>query len=133
MPVKEVVYASAHESLKEPQVITTSLGNMILEIQGELILPVEKPEVGFIDDESKYSKLLSAEQWAVKFGRLELNGKKATLFIGTSQRLLGDVKTLDPPLALLKFPSEPETDEPVEVVDVIKHKIIFTGRPLPIM
>jgi chromosome transmission fidelity protein 8 len=132
MPFKEIDYTSAHESLKEPSIITTVLGNAILEIQGELILPDEKPAGLTPEEDEKYSQLEGSE-WAVKFGKLELEDKKATLFIGTTQRLLGEVKKLDPPLAILKFPNVPDTDDPIEMIDVIKYKIIFAGRPLPIM
>lgn len=132
MPQKNINYASAHTSVQTPTVLTTALGNTIIEIQGELILPDEKPVGLTPEQEEKYSQL-DGITWAVEFGKLELDGKKATLYIGTSQRLLGQVKTLDPPLGLMRFPQSDGTDEDIELVDVLKHKIIFTGRPLPIM
>ncbi|GMM46720.1 Ctf8 protein [Pichia kluyveri] len=66
----------------------------------------------------------------VKIGKLEIdsNSNKATLYISTSQRLLGTIETLDPPLALLKT-----TDSAAELSDVITQRIIFKQRPLPIM
>jgi len=136
MPYKEIDYTGAKTSLSNtnnsPLVASTTLGNVLVEIQGELILPSTKPQGLTPEEESKYV-LIDEVNHAVKIGRLELIGDKATMFIGTSQRLLGDVKKLNPPLGLLKFPESSENDEKIKMVDVIKHKIIFTGRPLPIM
>lgn len=132
MPHKDIIYTEAHKSLQSPHVVTTALGNALLEIQGELILPGEKPEILTAEEQDNYTQL-DGVLWAVKLGKLELEGNKAVLYIGTSQRLLGEVKTVDPPLALLRFPEDSNNDDLIEMVDVIKHKIIFTGRPLPIM
>lgn len=138
MPYKEIDYSGARETLLDsngsPLLVSTPQGNVILEIQGELVLPSSKPEGLTPEEEAKYV-LIDEINHAVQVGRLELDGDKATLFIGTSQRLLGDVKKLNPPLGLLKIPSSADDDqeEKIKMVDVIKHKIIFTGRPLPIM
>lgn len=140
MPLRTINYESASKSLKlskdtsdtaDTPVIATDLGNALLEIQGELILPKEKPTDLTPEEEEKFSQLQGAE-WAVRFGKLEIEGKKATLFIGTTQRLLGDLKKLDPPLALMKIPDE-DSGKQIEIVDVIKYRLVFTGRPLPIM
>lgn len=74
------------------------------------------------------SKSTQESNIGIKFGKLELEGKKATLFIGTTQRLIGDLKPVNPPLGLLKL----ENGE-AKIVDVIKWKAVFVGRPLPVM
>lgn len=136
MPYKEIDYSGAKKSLSNsdgsPLVVSTPNGNVMLEIQGELILPSAKPQGLTPEEESKYVAIDGVNH-AVKIGRLELNGNKATLFIGTSQRLLGDVKKLNPPIGVLRLPNDAEDDAKIKMVDIIKHKIIFTGRPLPIM
>lgn len=137
MPYKEIDYSGARKTLTtangDPLVVTTPQGNVIMEIQGELIQPTFKPEGLTTEEEAKYVQLEDLN-YAVKVGRLQLDGDKATLFIGTSQRLLGDVKKLNPPLGVLKLPQTADNqDEKIQMVDVIRQKIIFTGRPLPIM
>ncbi|KAH3679041.1 hypothetical protein WICMUC_001236 [Wickerhamomyces mucosus] len=138
MPYKQIEYSQISQSTsnESPIIFTTELGNTILEIQGDLILPEFEPSI--LDDDpeiaNKYLKI--SNRTFIKIGKLEIDeiSKKATLYIGTSQRLLGDIKSINPPLALLKFPNDKgETDQNIKLIDVIKNKIIFSGRPLPIM
>lgn len=132
MPSKTLNYDDAHKSLtaETTHTLTTPLGNAILEIQGELVLPEEKPDGLTEEEAAKYVPLEDPNTHAIRFGKLEIEGNKAVLYIGKTQRLIGDIKDVQPPLALLKFNGE---DGEVQVKDVIKKKIIFTGRPLPIM
>lgn len=105
--------------------VTTPMGNMMLEIQGDLEIPSTAQE-----DDDRFSKSEGSD--IVKFGLLHINpeNKMATLFIGKKQRLLGSVVKLDTPLGLLKFNHDSKT---VEMQDVFSYKIIFKNRPLPIM
>lgn len=118
--------------LNEP--IETKDGLIILEIQGELNLPSAR------SDQELYTK--DGHHDAITFGKLELQGKEAVLYVGKSQRLIGKVVTLDPPLGLLKFPAQDPSLEDgqsfkgeakVILTDIIEKKIIFSHRPLPIM
>ena len=73
-----------------------------------------------------------------------------TLYIGKSQRLLGNVVKLSTPLAVLRIPLKNEDEmmvdsnndnvnkfkqeeELIKLVDIVKAKVIFKQRPLPIM
>lgn len=160
MPVSNVSFDSALCSLasspKEKTVddystvVSTSLGLTLIEIQGDLSLPKFKPD-GLNENEEKlfeerkYPELLKSGAKdmdpvdAVKFGRLEIDPsfKKATLFISTTQRLIGTVEKVDPPLGVLKIDHSVDQDntntDHCEIIDVIKTKIIFKQRPLPIM
>ncbi|ODV86409.1 hypothetical protein CANARDRAFT_6884 [[Candida] arabinofermentans NRRL YB-2248] len=126
-------------------IISTNLGSTILEIQGELNLPQSKPENLTPEEEelfikSRVPKLLNTTDEvvrdAVRFGRLELEPgfKKATLFISNSQRLVGSVEKVDPPLGVLRIVKDDNNGlEECQVVDVISHKVVFRLRPLPIM
>ncbi|CCH44408.1 Chromosome transmission fidelity protein 8 [Wickerhamomyces ciferrii] len=136
MPAIEIDYSEAQKTIQSkdesPIIISTPLGNVLLEIQGELVLPSSKPQGLTPEGELKYVTIDDINH-AARVGKLELNGNKATLYIGTSQRLLGEVKQLRPPLGVLKFPNEFQDGAKVKMVDVIKNKVIFSGRPLPIM
>lgn len=100
------------------------MGNMMLEIQGDLEIP------STAHDDERFSKYEDAD--IVKFGLLHVNpeNKTATLFIGKKQRLIGSLVKLDTPLGLLKFNHDSGT---VEMQDVFHYKVIFKNRPLPIM
>lgn len=144
---------------KIQDVIATPFGLTIVEIQGTINLPLVKPKnlnetekTLFI--KSNIPKLVSPQsdnlindhiqseddiRNAVRFGKLELDddGQNATLFISTSQRLVGKVETLDPPLGVLRINKNRKESElnsiPSEIVDVITKKVVFRFRPLPIM
>lgn len=80
----------------------------------------------------------------------EKDNSKVTLYIGKSQRLLGNVVKLSTPLAVLRIPLKNEDEmmvdsnndnvnkfkqeeELIKLVDIVKAKVIFKQRPLPIM
>lgn len=124
-------------------IMATPFGFTLIEIQGELNMPKIKPEL-LNEEESKlfgktkYPQLLTSKEESplvdiVKFGSLEIEEdmKRATLFIGNSQRLIGNIVKLDKPLGVLKLVENEE--ENCEIVDIIEMKIIFKQRPLPIM
>lgn len=127
--------AGAAQDGSKPLVICTPNGNALLEIQGELVTPETKPQ--FFDnpeEELRYVKLEGEDGYKVKVGSLQIEKDSAVLYIGKNQRLIGSVKKLSPPLGLLKLDkAHKEQDRSVRMVDVIKYKVIFTGRPLPIM
>ena len=72
--------------------------------------------------------------------------KKVYLYVGRHQRLTGEVKKLPNPLAVIRrrVPSGLDeglsdatadttvSDEQLEIVDVVYHKIIFSSRPEPV-
>ncbi|GME68502.1 unnamed protein product [[Candida] boidinii] len=151
--------AESKTDKKIQDVIATPFGLTIVEIQGTINLPQVKPknlneteETLFIkssipklvspqSDDSKYDHIQTEDEIrnAVRFGKLELDadGQNATLFISTSQRLVGKVETLDPPLGVLRINKNRQESElnpiPSEIVDVITKKVVFRFRPLPIM
>ena len=143
MPTANIDYSKANHRLNsEPleagsvtdNVISTPFGLVLLEIQGELNLPREVPKDNLQDFIS-----VDSIHHAVKFGRLQLDEKdpkKLTLFVGNSQRLIGDLVKLNPPLAVLKVPIDKTDlikDKSIDMIDIIEKKLIFKERPLPIM
>jgi chromosome transmission fidelity protein 8 len=73
--------------------------------------------------------------------------KRVHLYVGLHQRMTGEVKKLPKPLAVIRRrqranadlsgqgaieadPAEEEVDE-LEIVEIIRHKIIFSSRPEP--
>jgi chromosome transmission fidelity protein 8 len=143
MPIANIDYSKANERLNsEPMntgnaidnVLSTPFGLVLLEIQGELNIPHEVTTNNLQD----FITVDSIHR-AVKFGQLkvdEKDPKKLTLFVGNSQRLIGDLVKLNPPLAVLKVPidkSDLIKNKSIDMIDIIENKLIFKERPLPIM
>lgn len=67
--------------------------------------------------------------------------KKVYLYVGKHQRLTGEVKKLVKPLAVVRKidgsgedgneRSGSKKGEELEIVDVVKFKVLFSGRPEP--
>lgn len=114
-------------------VVSSSVGLLLLDIQGELNLPMEhdlerdKHEVALVD------KIHNA----IKFGKLvfEKDGlRRVTLFIGESQRLLGKIDDLPKPVGVLRVQNmDTESSNKINLIDVVYKKVTFDQRPLPIM
>jgi chromosome transmission fidelity protein 8 len=61
--------------------------------------------------------------------------KQVYLYVGQHQRLTGEVKKLPKPLAVIRRrgeASEDEVAEELEVVDIVKYKLVFSTRPEPV-
>jgi chromosome transmission fidelity protein 8 len=60
--------------------------------------------------------------------------KRVWLYVGANQRLVGEAKALAKPVAVLRRrDGEGEAaGEALEVVEVVRYKLLFTGRPEPV-
>ena len=71
--------------------------------------------------------------------------KKVHLYVGRHQRLTGEVKKLQNPMAIIRRREQSGSgedsdgrtpaamsDEELEIVEVVYHKIIFSSRPEPV-
>ncbi|CUS24954.1 LAQU0S22e00936g1_1 [Lachancea quebecensis] len=129
MPTVEISVSKLGSLFQEEGKVSvyTRLGNTLLEIQGELEHPLEIPQG---DTQGKFTKYQGEN--IIRFGLLTIDEgqKKATLFVGEKQRLLGTVVKMETPLGLLKFDHGSGS---VELQDIIRYKIIFKDRPLPVM
>lgn len=149
MPTAHIDYSVAHgilngensaNSAEPDDIISTPFGLSLLEIQGDLNLPAQAPtDVTDVDmhTESIQNFIKVDEIYdAVKCGKLEfdpLDTSKVTLYIGNSQRLLGSLVKIDPPLAVLRIPLKDGQETSMDIVDIVSKKLIFKQRPLPIM
>ncbi|KAL1958139.1 hypothetical protein VTO42DRAFT_4994 [Malbranchea cinnamomea] len=148
---------AAHNPL--PHLLQTPSGFAILELQGTINLPsvpVTNDEQGEV--ESADAPAASA-QYLTPIGRLVFPDydsskdpsdsawqKRVHLYVGRHQRLTGEVRKLQKPLAVIqrrrsndsennnKNGTEGEAataEDELEIVEIIKHKIIFSSRPEP--
>lgn len=61
--------------------------------------------------------------------------KQVYLYVGQHQRLTGEVKKLPKPVAVIRRRGEADEDEvaeELEVVDIVKYKLVFSHRPEPV-
>lgn len=132
-----------------PTLLSTPSGVAILEIQGTIHAPFPTPT----DDSTD----LQPTQTLV--GRLEFPDydsstpddtkwmKKAYFYVGEHQRLVGEVKKLAKPIAVLRkrdsdnveqdedsmsVDGESGDQEALEIMEVVKYKILFGARPEPV-
>ncbi|KAK5304955.1 hypothetical protein LTR99_004021 [Exophiala xenobiotica] len=136
----------ADESLSNPlpSLLQTPSGLAILEIQGTIHGP------------SLHSEEQISETQTTTIGRLEFPlysstepaagkwMKKVYLYVGKHQRLTGEIKKLAKPLAIIRkcdgndqpngtdATSASATCEDLEVVEIVKYKLLFSGRPEPV-
>ncbi|KAI1765877.1 hypothetical protein GGR53DRAFT_247641 [Hypoxylon sp. FL1150] len=128
-----------------PQLIQTPSGLAILELQGTINLPQagensehDRPEVDVgrlvFPDYHPETQDPSSTAWM----------KRVHLYVGEHQRLTGEVKKLPKAIAIIKKRAKSgedigmagdqseSTTEDLEVVEIVKHKLVFSQRPEPV-
>ncbi|EPQ61523.1 BgtA-21039 [Blumeria graminis f. sp. tritici] len=130
-----------------PTLLCTPSGLAILELQGTLNLPPCKdmndlsldPSAGHGNQEYPIGRLL--------FPDYEKSGtdstdwmKRVYMYIGKHQRLTGEVKKLPKALAIIRkmaiekegLDEDETTSVQLEIVEIVKYKILFSSRPEPV-
>lgn len=121
-----------------PTLLQTPSGLAILELQGTINLPKGKDgeplsniDIGRLDFPD-YIPDAEGSAWM----------KRAHLYVGEHQRLTGEVKKLPKALAIVRKRENRllegsggtymEEGENLEVVEIVKYKIMFSNRPEPV-
>lgn len=129
-----------------PELLQTPAGLAILELQGTINFP--SPETDSSEDQQPQNE--EGEQdgqqppatFETPLGKLMFPGyslqsskddtswmKQVYLYVGRYQRMVGQVKKMAKPIAVVQ--RRGETDE-LEVLDIVKYKLIFGSRPEPV-
>ncbi len=137
----DTAVAAAALASRLPQLLQTPSGLAILELQGTINLPAPSQA----DDEG--------QQQSCPVGRLEFPDysadgdesstawmRRVYLWVGQHQRLTGEVKKLPTPLAVVRRRTAQEgggegadeTPEELQVVELVKYKLVFSQRPEPV-
>jgi chromosome transmission fidelity protein 8 len=131
-----------------PQLLQTPSGLALLELQGTINLP-DQPE------DSPELQSLGSQQTPI--GRLVFPDydpkepantawmKRVYLYVGKHQRLTGEVKKLPKAIAVIRKRTDgsvqnmemedgekSESIDELEIVEIVKHKILFSLRPEPV-
>ncbi|PSR79755.1 Ctf8-domain-containing protein [Coniella lustricola] len=121
-----------------PQLLQTPAGLALLELQGTINLPLLDPHdtstapvinIGRLDFPDYKPDSITFDPASTAWM------KRVYMFVGQHQRLTGEVKKL--PRAMGVVRRRPGTgkvgaQEELEIVEVIKHKIVFSSRPEPV-
>ncbi|CCE73188.1 Piso0_000211 [Millerozyma farinosa CBS 7064] len=128
------------QDMADDRIITTPFGLALLDIQGELNIPDRiSEEADSISGGTGAYITIDEIYHAVSVGKLHINEnnpREATLLVGKSQKLIGTVDDLKPPLAVMRIPNreqEAQAGEQVKIVDILRKKVVFKNRPLPVM
>lgn len=119
-----------------PQFLQTPAGLALLELQGTINVPDPETAAGafnpvpigrldFPDYRADALDASSSTAWM----------RQVYLYVGQHQRLTGEVKKLPKPLAVIRRKGEADEDEAaeeLEVVDIVKYKLVFSNRPEPV-
>ncbi|KAK6500952.1 hypothetical protein TWF506_003710 [Arthrobotrys conoides] len=119
-----------------PQILRLPTGLAILELQGDINFPSPEDSPSNINFTTVGNLIFpdaTSDSTDIK------DVKRVWLYVGKHQRLTGEVKALPKPLGVLRK-RKPDAsagnngteEEELEIVDIIKHKIIFSKRPEPV-
>lgn len=136
-----------------PQLLQTPSGLALLEVQGTINLPIEETsedDPGFEAADNLNDPSVAYETPLGKLMFPDYSPQNATddtkwmkrvyLYVGRYQRMTGEVKKLPKPLAVIQRrqtgrdrEGEGQGEaEQLEIVEIVKHKLMFTNRPEPV-
>lgn len=119
-----------------PQLLQTPAGLAILELQGTINLPRNLDDMDESPDAFSFGRLDFPLYDPEAVGSAWM--KRVHMYVGQHQRLTGEVKKLPKAMAVVRRKQEAgqqqaEGDpQDLEVVDIVKYKLLFSGRPEPV-
>ncbi|KAJ9234904.1 hypothetical protein DTO169E5_6371 [Paecilomyces variotii] len=142
-----------------PQLLQTPSGLAILELQGTINIPSPDENQDQDMDEGRDTGLSQGAEASVvetPVGKLTFPGyspqnpaddtkwmKRVYLYVGKYQRMTGEVKKLPKPLAVVQRRQRTdardentgvtEGEDELEIVEIVKYKILFGSRPEPLV
>lgn len=120
--------ASSTSSNPLPPLLHTPAGLALLELQGTINLPNpdEAINIGRLDFPDYQPDAITFDPASTAWMR------RVYFFVGQHQRLTGEVKKLPRAVAVVKRREGEEGKDELEVVEIVKYKIVFSSRPEPV-
>ncbi|KAK9776437.1 hypothetical protein SCAR479_06760 [Seiridium cardinale] len=128
-----------------PQLVQTPSGLALLELQGTINLPQSDPESEGQSPEIPIGRILFEDYNPNALDTSNTSWmKRVQLYVGQHQRLTGEVKKLPKAIAIIRKRHSDESDSAMtvaedeekagdlEVVEIVKYKLIFSSRPEPV-
>lgn len=111
-----------------PPLLHTPAGLALLELQGTINLPNpdEAINIGRFEFPDYKPDAITFDPASTTWMR------RVYLFVGQHQRLTGEVKKLPKAVAVVKRRDGEEGTDELEVVEIVKYKIVFSSRPEPV-
>lgn len=123
-----------------PKLIQTPSGLALLELQGTINLPQDRDGTPLSDVEIGRIDFPDYDPDDVAGGTAWM--KRVHMFVGQHQRLTGEVKRLPKSIAIVRKRANRmmegsggtymEEGEHLEVVEIVKYKLLFGNRPEPV-
>jgi chromosome transmission fidelity protein 8 len=133
--------STAHDANPLPPLLRTPSGLALVELQGDIRFPPAAAQAS-----TQVGKLV------FPLYRPDINGegdptwmKRVYLYVGVNQRMAGEVKKLGRPFAVIRRREPAGSDhvamgdaeagsagEELEIVEIVKYKILFATRPEPV-
>ncbi|KAI9869888.1 MAG: hypothetical protein M1830_004964 [Pleopsidium flavum] len=132
-----------------PQLLRTPSGLAILELQGTINMPTIDPSELPVNTQNDATQQTAIGSLVFPdYDTLDPSGnnawtKRVYLYVGQHQRLTGEVKKLPKPMAVIRR-RDPVAgtigngevkgviDEELEIVEIVRWKILFSSRPEPV-
>ena len=117
-----------------PRLIQTPSGLAFLELQGSFRLPETASHDGSGSSEPIPIGTIHFPDY--KSSQDDGNTawmKKVYMYVDRGMRMTGEVKKLPTAVAVVrKKPDQPEGEEALEIIEIVKYKLLFSERPEPI-
>jgi chromosome transmission fidelity protein 8 len=127
--------SSSSSSNPLPSILRTPSGYAIVEIQGTINMPPvtpSEPPTGPSAHHTPIGRLIFPDYSPDSLTGSTAWMKRVYLYIGQHQRLTGEVKKLPRPLAVVRKREADRDGEELEVVEIVKWKVLFASRPEPV-
>ncbi|KAH6618624.1 chromosome transmission fidelity protein 8 [Boeremia exigua] len=124
-----------------PPLLHTPSGLALLEVQGTIHFPPPAPSA----TSTRVGKLVFPTYNPDIHGADDTKWmKRVYLYVGDNQRMVGECKKLGKPFAVVRRRGGDEDaegdvemqgeagEEELQIVEVVRHKIVFSGRPEPV-
>ncbi|QDS73806.1 hypothetical protein FKW77_005979 [Venturia effusa] len=121
-----------------PNLLQTPSGLALIELQGTIHVPTSTAEEMDVENAECKTDAPVGELVFPHYSSTNPTSdttwmKRVHLYIGQSQRMTGEVKKLPRPIGVMrKKPGFEGGQEELEIVDIVRHKIVFLTRPEPI-
>lgn len=121
-----------------PHLLQTPSGLAILELQGTINMPnsseLSSNEQGSTTTSTLVGRIVFPDYHTDDPPDSKAWMKKVYLYVGRHQRLTGEVKKLNSPVAIIrKRATVGNTDkEELEIAEIVDYKILFSSRPEPV-
>ncbi|EXJ81752.1 hypothetical protein A1O1_07817 [Capronia coronata CBS 617.96] len=153
MPAIQLMTGSSVTNTKNQNSVSSPLPSLLQTPSGLAIVEIQGTIHGPFQDESTEDQ--GPATMTRPIGRLEFplfnpedkeDGKwmkKVYLYVGKHQRLTGEVKKLAKPLAVIRKIDQSDdagdadsigggSNENLDILDIVKYKLLFSGRPEPV-